>query len=142
MASKKNLTRFDGGTKPVYVINPDLSREYQILVASGIYPLTHQPEGARKITLKPIQRLYRCGNPMMMTFVTLGIVPIDLPGGQVFQYDLESDGIGIHYYHRLPTYDRISIWEWLVRHNEEKILAEALAWSSPREQLDASGISK
>jgi hypothetical protein len=129
MESTKHLHRFDGGTRPVYVTNPEVQPEYEILKASGIYQLTSQPEGARKLTILPVHQYGRCANPLMLTIVTLGIVPGVLPGARAFEYDLNTDGVIEHCIHPLPIYDRISVWEWLVRHHDQKVLAEALAWS-------------
>jgi hypothetical protein len=136
MESKKDLHRFDGGSQPVYVTNPEMHREYEILKASAIYRLSNEPEGARKLTLRPIQHLGRCGNPLMLSFVTLGIVPGFLPGAQVFEYDLETDGQVERYAHHLPIYERFSSWEWFVFRRGETTLAKALAWSSRRERHD------
>ena len=134
MESTKHLQRFEGGMRPVYVTNPAMQKEYEILRASGIYSLTSQPEGARKLTLLPVHQYGRCANPLMLTIVTFGIVPGVLPGARSFEYDLETDGPIAHCTHPLPTYDRISIWEWLARHDDQKVLAEALAWSSLQER--------
>jgi hypothetical protein len=142
MESTKHLNRFDGGTRSVYVTNPEMHPEYEILKTSAIYQLSSQPEGARKLTLLPVHQYGRCGNPLMLTIVTFGIVPGVLPGARAFEYDLDTDGVVEHCVHPLPIYDRISIWEWLVRHDDQKVLAEALAWSSlqrrPNKSLQAT----
>jgi hypothetical protein len=132
MASKQHLQRFDGGTRPVYVTNPELHREYQILLASGIYPLSSQREAARLLTLHPVRQYGRCANPLMLTMLTVGIVPGVLPAARAFNYDLQTDGQTQTCEHHLPLYERYSIWEWLARRDEQKVLAEALAWSSPQ----------
>lgn len=142
MTSKKCLHQFDGGTQPVFVVNPEKNPEYEILKQSKIYALTNQPEGARKLTLLPIKHYGRCANPLMLTIITLGIVPGYLPSAEAFQYNLETDGKVERCIHPLPMYDRISIWEWLVRHHDEKVLAEALTWSSCREHREEPVLSK
>jgi hypothetical protein len=136
MLSKKDLHKFDGGTQSVFVTNPEMQREYSILKNSEIYPLTNQPAGARKLTLLPIKHFGRCGNPIMLTILTIGIVPEVLPSAQVFEYDLETDGKIEHCVHPLPTYDRVSIWEWFANHDDDKVMAEALAWSSKQQRLE------
>jgi hypothetical protein len=142
MLSKKDLHKFDGGAQPVYVANPEMQREYLILKNSEIYSLTNQSTGARKLTLLPIKHFGRCGNPIMLTVLTIGIVPGILPSAQAFEYDLETDGKVEHCVHPLPTYDRVSIWEWFVKHDDDRVLAEALAWSSKQQQLEQISLPK
>lgn len=134
MASTKNLQRFDGGTRAVYVTNPEMRPEYQILKASAIYQLTDQPEAAAHLTLHPIRHFARCGNPLMLSMFTFGIVPGVLPGARVFEYDLETDGVSEQCLHHLPVYERFSLWERLVIRSERKVMAEALAWSACQRQ--------
>jgi len=130
--SNSNLPPFDGGTRPVYVANPELKREYEILRASGIYQLSPERGGARVLTLHPFRQYGRCGNPLMLTGLTLGIVPGVVPAARAFLYDLDTDGVTESWEHYLPLYERVSIWEWLLRRDEQKVMAEALARSSPR----------
>ncbi len=132
MESKRHLQRFDGGTRTVFITNPELEREYEILRASGIYRFSTERDGARLLTLHPIRQYGRCGNPLMLTGLTLGIVPGVLPAARGFEYDLETDGVTETCEHHLPLYERFSVWEWLLRRDEQKIVAEALAWSSRR----------
>jgi hypothetical protein len=145
MESKRNLQRFDGGDRPVFVTNPELSQEHELLRASAIYPLARHPDGARRLTLHPLRQYARCGNPLMLSGLTLGIIPGILPGERVFEYELETDGVMESYTHHLPVYERISVWEWLVRDNDDKVLAEALAWAVRQErptQFSASNGSR
>jgi hypothetical protein len=130
MESKRHLQRFDGGTRPVYVTNPELRHEYEVLRTSGIYRISSQRDGARLLTLHPIRQYGRCANPLMLTIFTVGIVPGILPAARAFEYDLQTDGVTETCEHHLPLYERFSIWEWLFRRDEQKVLAEALAWSS------------
>ena len=132
MMSKKQLQQFDGGPRPVYVTNPEMHREFEILKISGIYQLSSQPDGARLLTLHPIQQYARCGNPLLLTIFTFGVLPGVLPAARAFDYALETDGVVERLEHHLPLYERVSIWEWFVTRNEHKVFAEALAWSSPQ----------
>ncbi len=142
MVSKKHLERFQAGAEPVYVTNPQMGREYQILKASGIYQLSDRPQSARRLTLRPIHQYGRCGNPLMLSAITLGIIPGVLPAARTFEYDLDN-GTGVEsYVHHLPLYERFSIWEWLVRRDEQKVVSEALAWSSRQRRPDPEGGAK
>ena len=127
--SKRNPRPVSADFLLVYVTNPELEREYQILRLSGIYCLTSNLEKATHLTLKPLQQLGRCANPLLLSAVSLGIIPGWLPGNYSFEYTLEENGEFRHRRHYLPVYERISIWEWLIRQNDEEVLAEALAQS-------------
>jgi hypothetical protein len=78
-----------------------------------------------------MDQLGGCANPLLLTFLTLGVIPGVVYDGYLFHYDLETDGFLAQKTHRLPVYSRVSIWEWFLAgsHREGKVLAEALAWS-------------
>jgi hypothetical protein len=137
-ASKHDLQKFDGGTRTVFVTNPELRREYEVLKASNIYQLSSNPSDARRLTLHPIRQYGRCGNPLMLTGLTFGIIPGVVSATRAFEYDLESDGKTQKLCHRLPLYERFSIWEHLVKHDDDATLAEALAWSTLADQPSAA----
>jgi hypothetical protein len=132
--SKRHLQPFRGGARPVYVTNPELSREYEILRASKIYPLASEPNGARKLTLQPMWQYGRCANPLMLCGLTLGVVPGVITAPYVFEYTLETDGVHEQRAHRLPLYERFSVWEWLVPRDDQATFGDALAWSKPDER--------
>ena len=138
MEPKRNLQLFRGGSQPIYVTNPEMYREYKILQKSGIYHISNQPDLPLRLTLHPIYQYGRCGNPLMLTIFTLGIVPGYLPGAYVFEYDLETDGVVERRAHHLPLYERFSIWEWVVKRDKDKQFAEALAFSFLERRAPAS----
>jgi hypothetical protein len=129
MESTRHLHQFQGRAGAVYVTNPELRREYEILKASGVYELSNQPAGAAQLTLHPLCQYGRCGNPLMLSFLTLGILPGTIDGAYVFEYDLEADGVVERYTRHLPLFERFSVWEHLVKRDEEKLFGKALAWS-------------
>ncbi len=135
LESTRGLQRFHASTGPVYVTNPEIGLEYEMLKASAIYQLSDAPQGCPRLTLHPIVQYARCANPLMLTGFTFGLVPGILPAARAFQYDLETDGKPEQFIHRLPLYERFSIWEWLLpRRSEQKLLADALSWSSRQPQ--------
>lgn len=129
LMAKPPADPFAGGGEPVYVTNPELKREYAILRSSKIYTLTNQVEGARKLTLRPLHQMGQCGTPLVLSGLTLGILPGFLEGGYWFRYELEKDGVTEQWGHPLPVYERYSIWEWLVKlkHDDNKVFAQGLA---------------
>jgi len=142
LASKDHSHRFTDGTPAVFVTNPEKSPEYEILKKSGIYNLTNQTIGVRELTLLPIRRSFRCGNAIMLTIITFGIVPGIQPGPCAFEYDLETNGKLERYSHKISTYYRVSIWEWLVNRDDKTVLTEALIWSTCLEKSEEKTNSK
>ena len=128
---KSELQLFDGGMPPVYVNNPEMTPEYQVLKSSGIYEISSEAEGARRLTLHQMRHLPRCGNPLIGSMFTLGIIPAVLPAPCVFGYELETNGSIEVVEHRLPLYERFSIWEWPLKWNQKRVYARALAVSVP-----------
>lgn len=135
LEKKSDLQRFNGGSQPVYVTNPEMHPEYEILKESGIYHLTNQPNGASLLTLYPIGHRVRCGNPLLLTFYTFGLVPGYLPAGRTFEYDLKTNGVSVTYIHNLPLYERYSDWEWLVIRSDKKAMTKGLTWSARQQRL-------
>jgi len=83
------------------------------------------------LTLRPLHHGFRCGNPLILSMLTVGIIPGILPAGLTFDYDLETDGTVEHCARSLPLYERSSIWECLLfLHDDQKIMAKGLRWSS------------
>lgn len=130
MMSKQHLQSFPRDPQPVYVTNPELKRELGMLRASGIFQLSNEPTGERALTLKPIRQYGVCVNPLMLSGLTLGVVPGVLPGNYCFEYELRNGGLTERRSHRLPVYVRYSVWERLSQRDADKVLGEALAWSS------------
>lgn len=125
------LRRFNGGPIPVYVTNPELTNELQILKASKIYKITDDCNASKRLTLFPVGRRPSCGNGLIGLIFTLGIIPVSLPDTAFFRYDLETDGQTRKLEHVLPLYERFSIWEWAFKWNDRRAYARALAFSKP-----------
>lgn len=123
-ASEEKLT--------VYVTNPELSREYEILKRSKIYLISEDREIRTSITLHPIKRQFSCGNPLILSGITLGLIPGYLPAGTEFEYELTDSGKTETYSHFLLMYERFSIWEHFVKSDEIEVMSQALR-SSKRE---------
>src|SRR3954471_19554760 len=77
--SRRARHPFDGGSQPVYVTNPAMHPEYEILKASHVYPLTDQTNGARRLTLQPMRHYGDRIHPILLTALTLGVIPGALP---------------------------------------------------------------
>jgi hypothetical protein len=131
LASPKTALPFSDTGAPVFVTNPELKREHAILKKSGIYRLSETPEGARRLTLRPIAQYGRCANPLMLSIFTFGVIPGVLPATMHFGYDLEVGGKSQQIVHRLPMYERFWIWDRLAVGDGDEVIGEALRYSAP-----------
>ncbi len=116
--------------QPVFVKNPEMEREFKILSESGIYQISNTPDNVPKLTLLPIRQGPRCGNPLMLTIFTFGLIPSCMPGAYTFEYELETETGKERFIHHLPIYERFSIWERLLFQNKKSIFSTALKHSS------------
>ena len=62
----------------------------------------------------------------MLTIFTFGLVPGYLPGAYDFEYELETDAGPEKFIHRLPVYERFSVWERLLHQDTDSVLSRAL----------------
>ena len=117
----------------VFVINTEeYPKEYQILVKSGRFKVVDN-QAAAHLRLQKVQFYGGCGNPLMGTFLTLGILPSATLSHYLFRFTIEQDGQKTEYEYILPMEQRYSLWEWLRKPfvNETAILSEALRNSAP-----------
>ncbi len=64
----------------VFVANKNLKKEFEILKHSKIYDIVEDSTQVMKITLHPMEtRTPACGNPMIGSMMTLGLVPSGFP---------------------------------------------------------------
>jgi len=115
----------------VYVKNPELGKEFAALKKAGIVTLSNNPNCQCKLTLHKMEYVTQCGDPFIVTLITLGLVPVRVPVCSGFSYDLDTpQGRSIHN-RRLPIDMRVSVWERIIGlfHSNEDVLAEGLARS-------------
>jgi hypothetical protein len=129
--SAKAQSAFHDADRPVFVVNPGLAREFAILKKSGIYVLSGTAEGSRRLTLRPMVQHGRCGNSLMLSILTFGIVPGYLSADMDFEYELEDAGVSKRVRHRLALHARYSIWDRLAPEDAIDVMSEALRFSSP-----------
>jgi len=57
------------------VVNPELHQEYDILQRSQLFELTSDSTENNKIKLDSMQTILKCGNPLLGTIFTFGLIP-------------------------------------------------------------------
>ena len=59
----------------VFVRNPELAEELEILRASGVFEIVSADEANNVVELHPREQGRSCGNPLLLTWATGGLVP-------------------------------------------------------------------
>ncbi|MFT3846977.1 MAG: hypothetical protein QM725_18110 [Lacibacter sp.] len=71
-----------------FVVNPELTKEYEILKSAEIYTITTDSNLADiQVKLYKIEKLFVCGQPAIGSLITLGQIPVYLPDKYFFTID-------------------------------------------------------
>jgi len=101
-----------------YVLNPELSNEFQILKKSGLYTIVEDSsnDSVRKIKLYPIKKTggVLCGDPIIGFAFTLGQVPMVFPATYQYQFDDFSKSDTLHKQQELSVATRYWFWNIFV----------------------------
>ncbi|MCJ7932337.1 MAG: hypothetical protein MUW56_01550 [Chryseobacterium sp.] len=104
-----NGAKADFSKQKAFVVNKDLKKEYDILKHSGIYEIVEDSTNAAKITLHPmLTRTPSCGNPMIGSMITLGLLPSGFPYTIAYSYDAAENRTTKNYQYKLQVYQ--SLW--------------------------------
>ena len=77
----------------VFVRNPELAEELEILRASGVFEIVSADKADTVVELHPKEQAGACGNPLLLTWATGGLVPSTVRIGWTFSFTLEEDGV-------------------------------------------------
>ncbi len=101
-----------GERKKLFVINPELKKEYSILKWSGIFQITNDSTGADiMIRLFSLRRNFVCGNAIMGGVITLGQMPVHFPDIYDFSFEEFSDRGKIEWSYQLKIVKRYWFWD-------------------------------
>ncbi|WP_288447251.1 hypothetical protein [uncultured Chryseobacterium sp.] len=104
-----NHAKADFKKQKVFVVNKDLESEFKILKHSDIYEIVEDSTHAAKITLHPMmKRTPPCGNPMIGSMLTVGLLPSGFPYDIAYSYDLAENSTTKNYQYKLQVYQ--SLW--------------------------------
>ncbi len=126
--------RYPGGK--VVVRNPELSEELKILRTSGVFEIVSSDNATRVVELRPRQADGVCGNPLLVTFVTVGLVPATVSNPSTFSFRLEENGTVSERQFRLEAERRVSLVQWVFKpfHSEPRTLGAILASEYERQR--------
>jgi len=83
-------SRYPGGK--VFVRDPELAEELEILRASGVFEIVSADQANKVVELHPREQAPVCGNPLLLTWATFGLVPATVTVSSTFSFTLEEDG--------------------------------------------------
>lgn len=93
----------------VFVANKELTKEYKILKHSNIYEVVEDSTNAAKLTLHPM-KIYTpsCGNPIIGSVITVGLLPSVFPYDVSYSYDIAENNTTKNNQYNLQVYQ--SFW--------------------------------
>jgi hypothetical protein len=126
--------RHPGGK--VFVRNADLSEELEILRSSGVFEIVSSDNATRAVELRPRQAGGVCGNPLLVTFCTFGLVPATVSNPSTFSFRLEENGSVSERQFRLEAERRVSLVQWVFKpfHSDTRTLGAILASEYERQR--------
>jgi len=80
---------YTGEKKEVFVLNPEMSKEYEILKKAGVFKIMTDSSNrpVTRIRLYPLERAFVCGQPITASLLFLGQLPVLLPDRYQFRFD-------------------------------------------------------
>jgi hypothetical protein len=108
----RNFT-YTGEKKEAFILNPELTKEFQIFKQAGIFKLVTDTvnKPVVKIKLYPLQRDFVCGQPITASLITLGQVPVLLPDKYQYRFDEVQSIDTISHQYELKIATRYWFWD-------------------------------
>lgn len=104
-----NHAKADFQKQKAFVVNRDLKKEFEILKHSDIYEIVEDSTNVSKITLHQMKTYTPpCGNPMIGSMITVGLLPSAFPYDIVYSYDVAENSATKNYQYKLQVYQ--SLW--------------------------------
>lgn len=129
---ERRAARLEGPRIEACIRNPDLTREYRILLAAEIYRIHNASDCRSTITLRKMQAspnlLEALGR--LVSLFTLGVLPVEIYEAYVFSYQLHSaDELQEHHY-TIFVRARRSVWDNFRKPfvNEDAIFGRSLRY--------------
>lgn len=113
----------------VFVRNPELAEELEILRASGVFEVVSADQADKVVELHPQEQAGVCGTPLLLTWATGGLVPSTVSIGWTFSFTVQEDGVDSEQRFVLQGERRVSLVEHLHKpfRNDTQTLGAILA---------------
>lgn len=111
----RNYT-YSGKKQKVYVLNPELKKEYKILEDSTIFEITSDSADKTMLNIKlhPFKKRLACGQLIMGSLITLGQVPVLLPDRYEYFFDEINNNITTTRTIEMQIAQRCWFWDMFV----------------------------
>ncbi len=114
----RNYT-YSGPRQKAYVLNPELKKEYKILISSNVFDITRDSTGAViNLKLYPMRMTSSCGQPITGSLITLGQVPVLLPDRYQYRFDIISNAVSTSYTTEMLIATHVWFWDMFVIHKK------------------------
>lgn len=95
-----------------FVLNPNLIKELEILESSTIFNIVDDSTRADiHINLHPMEKSFVCGQPLTLSMLSLGQVPVMLPDRYLFRFDEIDKGVVTERKFELQIAQRVWFWD-------------------------------
>lgn len=109
VAKEYRNVKADFSKQNVFVANKDLKTEFEILKNSNIYNIVEDSTNTAILKLYPIHSYSPpCGNPMIGSMLTVGLLPSYFPYTETYSYDITENNTTKNYQYKLEVYQ--SLW--------------------------------
>ncbi len=106
---------YSGPRQRAYVLNPELKKEYKILLSSNVFDIaTDSAKAAIKVRLYPMRMTASCGQPITGSLITLGQVPVLLPDRYQYRFDIISNEVSTPYSTEMQIATHVWFWDMFV----------------------------
>lgn len=99
----------------VFVRNPELTEEFEILQASGVFEIVSADQASKVVVLHPRETAAVCGTSLLLPWITNGLVPATVPLRSTFSFTLEENGVASEQQYVLEAERRASPLQHLFR---------------------------
>lgn len=83
----------DNPKRSAYVMNDTLKKELEILRSSDLFEIiTDSTKADLNVKLYPIEQSFVCGQPFVITMLTVGQLPVTLPDRYLYKFDEIENG--------------------------------------------------
>jgi len=99
----------------IFVRNPELAEELEILRASGVFEIVSADQADKVVDLHPLEQAGVCGTPLVLTWATGGLVPATVSITRTFSFTLHEDGVDSEQRFVLQGERRVSLMQHLFK---------------------------
>lgn len=102
----------DNPKRSAYVMNDTLKKELEILTSSELFEvISDSTKADLKVKLYPIKQNLVCGQPLTISMLTVGQLPVFLPDRYFYQFDEIENGKLTEHKLELKITQRVWFWD-------------------------------